>query len=135
MEVTHFVKELKPNEIFIFGANEAGEHLGGAAKTALQWGAEWGVGEGLAGQTYALPTVNATVSHALSLKEIQKYVDNLYICIKDHPELFFILTEVGCNIAGFVPEQIAPLFRNFMNFTNMSMPPSFIKILNAGSRF
>ena len=135
MKVTHFVTELKPNEIFVFGSNLAGEHWGGAAKTAQQWGAEWGVGEGLAGQTYALPTVNATISHALSLKEIQKHVDNLYDCVKEHPELFFIITEVGCNIAGFVPEQIAPLFRNFMHFNNISLPPSFIKILNAGSLF
>ena len=103
---------LKPNQVFIFGSNAAGKHAGGAAAQAYEdFGAKWGIGEGLEGQSYAFPTLDAnfqkvsnTRLHASRLK--------LYECAERHPDKEFLLTKVGCGIAGFPEEKMRKLFAN-----------------------
>jgi hypothetical protein len=104
------IQSLKPNEVFVFGSNLRGAHAGGAARLAKErFGAQEGVGEGLTGQSYAFPTLTASfekVSHAA----LQKSRDRLYETARKHPEKTFLLTKVGCGIAGFSEDEIRPLF-------------------------
>lgn len=99
------VTSLQPDEIFVFGSNLAGMHGGGAARLDLQrFGAVWGQGVGLQGQSYAIPTMQGGV------ETIRPYVDEFIAFARQHPQLTFLVTEIGCGIAGFSPEEIAPLF-------------------------
>ena len=96
--------------IFVFGSNLAGRHGAGAAKEALlHWGAIHGQGEGPQGQSYALPTKDADIQ-TLPLKEIRKYVGQFAAFVNAHPELTFLITKIGCGLAGYKEEQIEPLF-------------------------
>ena len=118
------IQALRPGEVFVFGSNLQGQHIGGAARLAAdRFGAVWGQGRGLQGQSYALPTMN------LSLEEIAKYVDEFIWYADQHPELTFFVTRVGCGIAGFRDEQIAPLFARAYSLPNVYLPASFWKIL------
>ena len=108
-----FVIELEPGEVFIFGSNLAGEHAGGAARLAYdQFGAEWGVGEGLTGNTYAFPTLDENF-HGLSYERLLQATHTLHDCINDNPDKVFILTKVGCGIAGVKEETMRQLFAHF----------------------
>lgn len=114
------IATLGDNEIFVFGSNIQGMHGGGAAWFAhKQFGAEWGVGEGLTGRTYALPTMEGTAS-------LKKAVANFIDCARQHPELTFLVTAVGCGIAGYTPAQVAPLFREALEMENVYLPQAFI---------
>ena len=118
------IQTLKPGEVFVFGSNLQGMHLGGAARLAHErFGAVYGQGIGLFGQSYALPTMN------LSLEEIDRYVDEFILFDDQHPELTFLVTRVGCGIAGFSDEQIAPLFARAFALPNVYLPASFWKVL------
>ena len=100
----NYITKLQPDEIFVFGSNLAGMHGGGAARLAYQrFGAVWGQGVGLQGQSYAIPTMQGGV------ETIQPYVDEFIEFAKQHPQLKFLVTEIGCGIAGFSPSEIAPL--------------------------
>lgn len=91
---------LKSNEIFVFGSNLAGHHLGGAARWAFDnFGAEWCVGEGMTGKCYAFPTLDVAF-RKLSQKRLVKARDNLFVAATANPHLTFLLTKVGCGIAG-----------------------------------
>jgi hypothetical protein len=103
------ITELKPNEVFVFGSNLAGRHGKGAARTAMKWGAVYGQGEGLQGRTYAFPTEDETIT-PLPLNQILDGVDRLLECAEQHPDLHFLVTKVGCGLAGYSFDQIAPLF-------------------------
>lgn len=119
------ITELKENEIFVFGSNIHGMHGGGAARIAYQkFGAEMGNGEGLQGQSYALPTMEG-------LENTKKAVDNFIICAKAHKELIFLVTPVGCGIAGYTPEEIAPMFKDAVELENVYLPITFWKILES----
>ena len=119
------IAELGGKEIFVFGSNIQGAHGGGAARYAYQkFGAEWGVGEGLTGRTYALPTMEGDAS-------MKKAVEHFIDCAKAHPELIFLVTAVGCGIAGYTPEEVAPLFREATSLGNVYLPKIFWDILNA----
>ena len=112
-----FIKSLKPNEIFVFGSNLAGMHGGGAARMAHElFGAEWCVGVGRTGQCYAIPTMQGGV------ETIRPYVDQFIEYARQHPELLFRVTRIGCGIAGFTNEEIAPLFREACEMDNISLP-------------
>jgi hypothetical protein len=117
-----WINALQKDEVFVFGSNAAGFHGGGAARMAMQWGAVWGQGAGLQGQTYAIPTMFDTVA------EIKPYVDEFLHFAKAHPELKFLVTETGCGIAGFTPSDIAPLFQPTIdeNIENVYLPESFL---------
>lgn len=99
------ITSLRPNEIFVFGSNIEGEHLGGAARQAYDdFGAIWGIGVGFAGQTYAIPTMGG-------MEQIKLYVDQFKHQAVLYPEFRFLLTRIGCGIAGYTDEEIAPLFK------------------------
>lgn len=113
------IATLNEGEIFVFGSNIQGMHGGGAAWYASKnFGAEWGVGEGLTGRTYALPTMEgqASLKHA---------VERFTACAKNHPELTFLVTAVGCGIAGYRPEEVAPLFKEAAKLENVYLPQLF----------
>ena len=126
------ITKLKDNEIFVFGSNESGRHGKGAAKTAMKWGAKYGVAEGLQGRTYAIPTVNASISNHLKIEKIKVYVDRFIKVVKERKDLHFLVTEIGCGLAGMNHKDIAPLFKEIINEENVSLPKKFIKILNHG---
>jgi hypothetical protein len=116
---------LKSDEIFVFGSNLAGMHGGGAAYVAFrQFGAVMGCGVGLRGQSYAIPTMQGGV------ETIKPYVDDFIAFAREHPELFFYVTRIGCGIAGFRDKEIAPLFSEAVGLDNVCLPESFVKALN-----
>ena len=115
-----FITELKENEIFVFGSNLEGMHGGGAARLAYnKFGAIWGQGVGLQGQSYGIPTMHGGVD------AIKPYVDEFIEFAKSHPELIFLVTRIGCGIAGFRDEEIAPLFNECIEIDNVILPRSF----------
>ena len=117
-----FITELKENEIFVFGSNLKGMHGGGAARLAYdKFGAIWGQGVGLQGQCYGIPTMHGGV------EAIKPYVDEFIGFAKSHPELTFLVTRIGCGIAGFRDEEIAPLFKECIEIDNVILPRSFIQ--------
>ena len=118
------VVSLKPNEVFVFGSNLGGFHGGGAARAAYnKFGAIWGQGVGMQGQSYAIPTMQGGV------ETIAPYVDEFIEYAKNHPEKRFLVTEIGCGIAGFAPEEIAPLFANAVDVENITLPQRFWEVL------
>lgn len=124
------ITNLVGNQIFVFGSNESGRHGKGAAKTALKWGAKYGQAEGLQGRTYAIPTVNASISSSLSVDKIKVYVDRFVSFAKSHQDLHFLVTEIGCGLAGLTPKQVAPLFKEAAQLPNVSLPKKFIRLLS-----
>ncbi len=114
------ITNLRPGEIFVFGSNLAGMHGGGAARIAVDhFGAIMGQGVGLQGQSYAIPTMQGGVN------TIQPYVDEFIRFADCHPEMTFLVTRIGCGIAGFTPKQIAPLFAAAVNLGNIHLPLDF----------
>ncbi len=119
-----YITELRPDEIFVFGSNLHGSHGGGAAWVACrQFGAIMGQGVGLQGQSYAIPTMQGGV------ETIEPYVTEFMTFAKAHPELFFYVTRIGCGIAGFRDNEIAPLFAKAVGVKNICLPGTFVKIL------
>ncbi|APX62400.1 A1S_2505 family phage non-structural protein [Acinetobacter schindleri] len=117
------VKSLPENTVFVFGSNMAGLHAGGAARTALEhFGAVEGVGRGWSGQSYAIPTMNEHLQQ-MPLSQIQHYIDDFKIYTKNHPKNNYFLTSVGCGIAGYKVEEIAPMFKGISH--NVIFPQSF----------
>lgn len=100
------------SRVFVFGSNLAGIHGAGAAKFArLNYDAQWGVGHGPTGTSYALPTKDKRVI-SLSLEDVHRYVDTFIEHARLHPDITFDVTCVGCGLAGFSHEEIAPMFIN-----------------------
>lgn len=120
------IASLAPGEVFVFGSNLAGMHGGGAARVAMQrFGAVWGQGVGLQGQSYAIPTMQGGV------ETIRPYVDEFIAFARSHPELRFYVTRIGCGIAGFQDCEIAPLFAGALGVANIVLPESFIAVLQS----
>ena len=116
------ITQLEGNEIFVFGSNLAGMHDGGAARTAYnKFGAVWGQGVGLQGQCYAIPTMHGGVD------KIRPYVDEFLDFARQHTELTFLVTRVGCGIAGFTDEEMAPLFKAALNLENVVLPRQWVE--------
>ena len=121
---SNHIERLQPNEIFVFGSNLSGHHGGGAALLAMnKWGAIWGQGVGLQGQTYGITTMQGGV------KTISTYVDEFIQFANKHPEMTFLVTEIGCGIAGFTPQEIAPLFAKATTTENIHLPQRFCDLL------
>jgi hypothetical protein len=115
------ISSLKADEVFVFGSNLQGHHGGGAARAArLLFGAIWGQGVGLQGQSYAIPTMQGGV------ETIKPYVDEFIEFAKAHPELKFLVTKIGCGIAGFREDEIAPLFYHAIGCKNIVLPKEFV---------
>ena len=112
----------------MFGSNEEGKHGGGAAKTALRWGAKEGEGIGLHGKTYAIPTrkfdSNGTLV-TLSRADVGKHVNNFITCARARTDLKFLVTEIGCGLAGLQIGDVAPLFAHAKTPDNVVLPLSF----------
>ncbi|MGE3592887.1 MAG: hypothetical protein AB7G52_10405 [Arcobacter sp.] len=106
------ISRLLKDEIFVFGSNLKGVHGKGSAKTAyLKFGAKLGVGEGLVGNTYAIPTKDKDLN-PLSLDMIQLKILSFFNCCLLNKNKTFIVTRIGCGYAGYKDNQIAPLFSN-----------------------
>ena len=119
-----YITSLTSDEIFVFGSNLAGMHRGGAARMArLYFGAVLGNGDGPQGQSYAIPTMQGGV------ETIQPYVDKFVSYAKAHPKQTFLVTPIGCGIAGFTPNDIAPLFEKAISVENIHLPQNFWKEL------
>ncbi|MCR4658701.1 MAG: hypothetical protein K5650_00190 [Bacteroidales bacterium] len=117
------VRKLADSEVFVFGSNVQGMHGGGAAWFAHKnFGAEWGVGEGLTGRTYALPTMEGEAA-------LKKAVERFTSCAEQHPELTFLVTAVGCGIAGYTPQEVAPLFKEASTLANVYLPQVFWDVM------
>lgn len=120
------IKSLKDNEVFVFGSNVDGIHAGGASRLAYdKWGAKWGISVGRMGKTYAIPTVGQT----LTLDVIEAYVTQFIEYVEANETTTFYVTEIGCGNAGFTPEQIAPLFKDCADMSNVYLPESFRRVL------
>lgn len=117
------INVLEANEVFVFGSNFQGRHIGGAARSAKEkFGAVWGIGEGLQGQSYAIPTMEGS-------ENIKPAVERFTSFARQHQELKFFVTAIGCGIAGYQVEEIAPLFVDAAYLQNVYLPVSFWKII------
>ena len=115
------VTELKDNEIFVFGSNKMGMHLGGAARYAYEkFGAEWGNGEGIQGKSYALPTMEG-------VENFQDAVIRFTTYAEEHLDMVFLVTPVGCGIAGYSASEVAPMFVEASKLKNVFLPECFWK--------
>ena len=119
-----WITTLAEDEIFVFGSNLEGLHGGGAALLAYErFGAVWGQGTGLQGKSYGIPTMHGGID------TIAPYVDEFIAFAREHRELKFLVTEIGCGIAGFTVEEMAPLFKDAIDEENIYLPQRFIDIL------
>ena len=118
-----YISVLQPNEVFVFGSNVRGMHYGGAAAFAVgRFGAIMGQGEGLQGQSYAIPTMEG-------LENMRAAVDRFIAFAQEHTELTFLVTPIGCGIAGYTPAEVAPLFAAAKTLDNVYLPDSFWKYI------
>ena len=118
------IANLDKNQVFVFGSNEQGMHGGGAALTAVKkFGAIMGQGEGLQGQSYAIPTMEG-------IDNMRKAIDRFIEYAKEHPELTFLVTRIGCGIAGYREEEVAPLFADAKDVSNIYLPSGFWDEIN-----
>lgn len=117
------IRVLKPNEIFVFGSNSRGLHYGGAAKYALEnFGAIMGQKYGLQGNSFAINTMDG-------IKAMKDDIDNFIASVKKSDKIFLV-TEIGCGIAGYSPEEVAPLFKTAIDVENIHLPERFWHILS-----
>jgi hypothetical protein len=124
------VTNLEPGQIFVFGSNYGGRHSKGAALDARRlYGAVYGGSEGLMGQSYGIPTKPHDVRLRLSLKQIDLHVNTFINYALTRPELTFLVTEIGCGLAGYKPAEIAPLFRRAASIDNVWLPARFWAVL------
>ncbi|MFC7432119.1 MULTISPECIES: hypothetical protein [unclassified Agrococcus] len=115
------ITELGPDEVFVFGSNADGAHAAGAARTAAdRFGAVWGEGDGLHGQSYAIDTMSGPAVMADRVAAFLRFA-------AEHPELRFLVTPIGTGIAGYQPHEIAPLFAGASD--NVVLPPQFRDLL------
>jgi hypothetical protein len=119
------IERLGPGQVFVFGSNLQGQHAGGAARLAHErFGAVWGQGVGFQGHSYAIPTMQGGV------ETIKPYVDEFIAFADQHQEMTFLVTRIGCGVAGFTPMEIAPLFAGAIALPNVFLPRDFWKVLN-----
>ena len=119
-----WITDLKEDEVFVFGSNLKGMHGGGAARVAYdKFGAVWGQGVGMQGQSYGIPTMHGGTD------VIAPYVDEFIEYAKQHPEKKFLVTPIGCGIAGFSESEIAPLFKDALGLENVWLPEKFYEFI------
>lgn len=123
---SEIISFLKSGEIFVFGSNESGVHGAGAARAALEFGAVRGVGFGLQGDTFAIPTKDWNIE-TLDIQSVRAYIYRFVAFARLRPNLTFLVTKIGCGLAGFTVEEIAGLFRSAGAFDvpNLVMPKEF----------
>jgi len=128
-----YITSLEPNQVFVFGSNLAGRHGRGAALMAYRmFGALHGQGEGLMGRSYGIATKDRWLN-VLPVAAIKIGVDQFIEFAGEHPELEFLVTEIGCGLAGYKPEDIAPLFAPIVRdsrLKNIALPTSFWRVIS-----
>ena len=117
------IEQLGEKDIFVFGSTLMGTHFGDAAQVAYEKFGAGGVAEGLKGSAYAIPVVRAGVDM------VKPHIDTFLSFARSHPEYHYLVTRIGCGIAGFSDEEIAPLFAPAVEMEQVSLPASFWKIL------
>lgn len=126
-----YIDSLLANQIFVFGSNSLGYHTGGASGTARKkFGAVWGQPEGLQGQSYAIP-----VDFGKGVRkdnEVKESVSRFLTFTKEHPELFFFVTRIGCGMGGYRDEEMAQFFKGALELKNICLPKSFVDALSNG---
>lgn len=119
----NYINKLNKDEIFVFGSNLPGIHVVGTANIAHnRWGAKWGKGVGLHGQTYAIPTMQGTI------ETIKKYVDEFIEFAKKHQNKKFLVTSIY-DISNLEAKDVAPLFWKAVDIENIYLPTIFWKYL------
>lgn len=132
MEFTpEYITELQPNEIFVFGSNENGNHMGGAARIAYEkFGAKWGVASGRTGQTYAIPTLDRDMEK-IEPEMLEIHLEDFIDYVRKYPTLTFYLTKIGCGIAGWSVEEVKRIFWKVIGTKqlpkNLTIPKEFNK--------
>ena len=118
------VNKVRNNEIYVFSSNLQGLHNDGTARIAFQrYGAVMGQSVGLQGKCYAIPTLQGEPNI------VRPYVDELLEFVKQHPEQTFIVTKIGTDIAGYTPQDIAPMFKKAVWMKNVRLPQEYWDIL------
>lgn len=124
------IKELEPDEIFVFGSNLSGYHVGGAAKVAVkEFGAVYGQAEGLQGHSYAIPT------EVPDIESLRHYVNNFIKFAKNESTMTFLVTQIGCGEAGFSTYDVALLFMDAYDLKNVVLPEIFVEIIKTQPRY
>lgn len=124
------ISTLEDNEIFVFGSNESGIHGAGAARFAYDnFGAFYEQGFGLMGQSFGIPTKDWFITK-LDIQVVKFYVDRFIDFAKKSKQYTFYVTKIGCGLAGFTEEEIAPLFSELIDDENVYLPVEFITIIN-----
>lgn len=130
----NYIIKLKSNEIFVFGSNRQGRHGKGSALSAsINHGAVYGQSKGLQGQSYAIVTKELRKNvRPVSLEEIEEGINEFILFAKENTDLIFYVVELGCNLAYYTVEEIAPLFRNALRLKNVYLPQRFLDNLVSG---
>ena len=123
------INTLQDREVFVFGSNMSGIHGAGGAMTALKFGAKMGQAVGIQGNSYGIPTKDFKTIRSLHPNVIGAYVTKFIEYAKLYPRLNFLVTEIGCGLAGYTPEQIAPLFKSAVDVENIHLPKRFWDVL------
>lgn len=128
------ITKLNKNEVFVFGSNTQSRHGKGSALTArTKFGAIYGQSKGLQGQSYAIVTKELRKDYdPVTLDEIKQGIDIFTTFAKENTHLTFYVVELGCNLAFFTVEEIAPLFKPTMRLKNVYLPQRFIDNLQTG---
>jgi hypothetical protein len=128
--------ELEDNEVIVYGQNVEARHGAGAAKHALKFGAVYGLG-GYQGNTYGIITTDLSKSYrpSVDIQVVIDEIDKFITFAKNNPHLTFLVTEVGCGLAGFTVEQVAPLFKPVLlnSISNVRLPKRFVRYLIVSS--
>ena len=122
------IETLVAGEIFIFGSNLSGRHGAGAARKALEFGAVMGKGVGFKGRTYAIPTKDKNI-RTMPIEAIEPYVKQFIDYASKNQHLTFLVSKIGCGLANYAPEDIAPLFEDALLYPNIVLPEEFFNIL------
>lgn len=125
------ISSLGNDEVFVFGSNLAGRHGKGAARNALKFGAIYGMGCGYNKNSYAIPTKDGRL-HVLPIDVIKIYVDAFIAFAAEHPQLSFYVTKIGCGLAGYRCDEIAPLLFPATKLKNVYLPGEFWNVLENG---
>lgn len=123
------IKQVGENEIFVFGSNRAGRHSNGAALLAFRkFGARMGQADGLMGRSYGIPTKDRNL-RTLPLAAIESQIVKFLRFAEKHPQLTFLVTQIGCGLAGYQPKDIAPLFMAHEIPGNVALPKAFLELM------
>lgn len=133
LEVAHYYQDnamfhhLAENSVFVFGSNLRGIHGKGAALTARRcFGAQLGVGEGMTGQSYALPTKESPYL-TLPLAIIDQHVQRFLLFAQEHQDKKFVISPIGTKNAGYKDADIAPMFQRLP--TNCCVTKSWLAFI------